>query len=120
MALVKSHRQVDSNYLDFIRTKTCILKSTDFSRGIFSPLDPQNELSSVCIGETSPHHTISRGAEGSDYRAIPLCAFHHNEVHTKGLGFLVNYYFDYKDLIITFLCEFLDIQDEILGRGKEK
>lgn len=91
MALLKQPRQEDSDYLDFIRDKNCLVANKS------------------CIGEIAPHHTISRGAWGSDHRAIPLCAFHHLEIEQRGINFMQEtYHFSILDEIIKLLSEYLE------------
>ncbi len=86
----KQPRQEDPKYLDFIRGKSCLCKGPK------------------CIGEVTSHHTISRGAWGSDHRTIPICAFHHLEAETRGLGFMQDtYHFNTLDEIIKLLSEYL-------------
>ena len=86
----KQPRQEDKKYLDFIRGKPCLC------------------MSDSCWGETAPHHTISRGAWGSDYRAIPVCLFHHMEAEQKGLEYMEKTYsFNALDEIIKLLSEYL-------------
>ena len=86
----KQPRQEDPEYLDFVRGKLCLCKGIQ------------------CIGEIAPHHTISRGAWGSDYRVIPICAFHHLEMENHGLNFMENTYnFSALDEIIKLLSEYL-------------
>lgn len=58
----KQPRQVNKDYLIFLRSQPC----------------------SVCrkILHMVPHHTITRGAFGSDYFSIPLCTLDHHDAHT--------------------------------------
>ncbi len=86
----KQPRQEDPKYLEFIRGKKCLCRGVN------------------CNGEIVPHHTVSRGAWGSDHRAIPLCAIHHLEVHWQGVAFMEDrYYFNALDEIIKLLSEYL-------------
>ncbi len=86
----KQPRQKDTKYLDFIRGKPCLCNGGS------------------CIGEVTSHHTVSRGAWGSDYRTIPICAFHHLEMEQRSLSFMENiYHFSALDEIIKLLCEYL-------------
>ena len=38
----------------------------------------------TCEGKNEAHHATTRGAGGGDEKAIPLCFFHHGEVHNIG------------------------------------
>ena len=90
----KQPRQEDPKYLDFIRSKKCLCNG------------------GKCIGETAPHHTVSRGAWGSDHRTIPICVFHHLETETRGIGFMQHtYHFSVLDEIIKLLSEYLREKD---------
>lgn len=55
----KPKRYVDPLYLDYIRTQDCVVLGCR-NRPIY------------------PHHTISRGAGGSDLLTLPVCLEHHN------------------------------------------
>jgi len=67
-------RVEDEDYLRFIRRQGCLLHSQIAAEA---------------------HHVVSRGAGGSDYRAVPLCAKHHREIHKRGLAwFTVEYRLD--------------------------
>ncbi len=86
----KQPRQEDKKYLDFIRGKLCLC------------------MDDFCWGKIVPHHTVSRGAWGSDYRTIPLCTFHHFEIEKQGLIFMENtYHFNALDEIIKLISEYL-------------
>jgi hypothetical protein len=37
------------------------------------------------LSPCDPHHTVSRGAGGSDKTCIPLCREHHVEIHAIGI-----------------------------------
>ncbi len=52
----KVKRCIDEDYLAWIRTQPCL----------------------VCKMGSVPHHTVSKGAGGSDLKAVPLCPDHHN------------------------------------------
>src|SRR4030095_10140161 len=54
---------VDEDYLDFIRSKTCL-------------------IATGCMGPVDPDHLQARGTEGhkrNDHTALPLCRKHHSE-----------------------------------------
>ena len=63
----KQKRLVDKTYLNYIRHQPCLINNLD------------------CIGDVVYHHTISVGAGGGDYFAVPLCCYHHIPgVHSMG------------------------------------
>lgn len=96
----KQPRQKDPKYLDFIREKPCLCKVQKFH------ID-------ACLGQIVPHHTVSRGAWGSDYRTIPLCTFHHFEIEKIGLSSMESFYhFNALDEIIKLLSEYLRKKDD--------
>lgn len=37
-----------------------------------------------CFGKLHAHHSRSKGAGGGDDTCVPLCATHHDYVHTRG------------------------------------
>jgi hypothetical protein len=61
--LPKTPREICQEFLAYIRQQRCCV------RGMRSD-DP-------CIGNTQADHLETRGAHGSDFYAIPLCAAHH-------------------------------------------
>ena len=61
----KPRRIEDEAFLVFVRSRRCSVP------GCINP-------------DTDPHHTITRGAGGSDHFAIPLCRQHHDEIHSLG------------------------------------
>ena len=65
----KSKREVSKKYLEYIKTLPCA--GRDHS----------------CTGDVVPHHTITKGAGGSDYLTIPLCYTHHQRVHNYGITY---------------------------------
>jgi hypothetical protein len=86
----KEPRTEDQRYLAYVRTRPCTIKGNG------------------CYGPSIPHHTISRGAWGSDHRAIPLCSIHHTETHSRGLKWMEEHYcFNHLDEIIKLLDEYL-------------
>lgn len=94
----KQPRREDKKYLDFIRSKPCLAKS------------------SSCWGEVVPHHTKSRGAWGSDYRTIPVCGFHHGVIEGGGMKQAEDMFrFNHLDEIIKLLSEYLETP-KIAGR----
>lgn len=62
LAFPKPVRLEDLDYLRFIRRQPCLLHHV----------------------AAQAHHVISRGAGGSDYRALPLCTIHHECLHRIG------------------------------------
>ncbi len=38
-----------------------------------------------CLGKNQAHHVTTKGAGGGDDTAVPLCVFHHGEVHNIGI-----------------------------------
>uniref|UniRef100_A0A6M3JYH1 HNH endonuclease n=1 Tax=viral metagenome TaxID=1070528 RepID=A0A6M3JYH1_9ZZZZ len=92
----KQPRETDKVYLDFVRTKKCVCGDS----------------------KTTPHHTISRGAWGSDYRTIPLCLKCHITIHQKGMkDFEKKYNFDHLDAIIKLLSEYVQSLNTEGGEG---
>lgn len=63
MLFPKPQRQIDDDFLAFVRSKTCA------ACGAHSP---------------DPHHLRSRGAGGSDRTCVPLCRAHHSDWHAFG------------------------------------
>jgi hypothetical protein len=63
--LTKQMRVVDQDYLDWIRGMQCIVGYR-------------------CQGAVVPHHLETRGAGGSDHFTLPLCGWHHSEIHMTG------------------------------------
>ncbi len=62
----KPKREIDKKYLEYIKTLPCACKDE------------------TCVGEIAPHHTTTKGAGGSDYLTVPLCAKHHTQCHDMG------------------------------------
>ena len=90
MNLEKPIRYQNKKYLLWVARMPCIAKS------------PQ------CIGNVSAHHVKSRKSGGDDLQTIPLCAFHHQEVHTIGReSFQKKYNIDFRDEIIKLLKSYI-------------
>ena len=71
MPLEKPARMRFERFLEFVRGLPCL----------------------VCFdARTEAHHVISRGAGGSDFRAVPLCRLHHVEFHRYGRDTFANKY----------------------------
>lgn len=62
----KPKREIDKEYQDYIKRQPCLINLAS------------------CVGDIVCHHTVTRGAFGSDFLTIPLCAQHHHEVHFIG------------------------------------
>jgi len=63
---MKPARIQDKMYLAYIKGLPCLCRDN------------------LCIGDIVPHHTKTKGSGGSDYLTVPLCGFHHAEVHSVG------------------------------------
>ena len=73
-AIPKQSRIQCPEYLDFIRTRLCV----------------------VCGGAVDPHHVKPK----CDFSAVPLCRKHHTECHAIGRKtFQEKYNLDFADLI---------------------
>ena len=98
----KQKRQKDKAYLTYIEANFCL----GGHHG--------------CIGDIVAHHTVSRGAGGSDYLAVPLCVLLHNEVHFGGAeSFQAYYEIDFKTEIIRLLKAYPKQNKEIKELLKE-
>ena len=64
MIYKKTIREINTDYLEYIRSLPCL---------ICNKQPPSH-----------PHHTKTRGSGGSDLTTIPLCFKHHREVHIIG------------------------------------
>lgn len=94
-AIPKPKTPRDPKYLAFIRSKPCC----------------------ICDKPAEPHHESGLGDSGgmalkcSDYFAIPLCRFHHDQ--RDGLGFESFWMWsDIHQRIMNFLIEYAQKQDD--------
>lgn len=57
----------------------------------------------ICGQKADPHHIKSRGAGGNDvdWNLIPLCRFHHTEVHKIGLSLFQNKYYEIQQWLLN-------------------
>ena len=85
--LKKPLRRIATDYLRFVKTRPC----------------------AVCRRAASDaHHLVSRGAGGSDYKAIPLCREHHAEIHQLGRQrFEERHGLDFEELRAFMLEDFI-------------
>ena len=82
LAFPKPRRLVDAAYLDFIRLRPCLIEGA----------------------AAQAHHTVPVGAGGSDYRTLPLCHRHHEELHRIGkTRFETRYRLDITEEVIRHL-----------------
>jgi len=59
------------------------------------------------------HHTVTRGAGGSDYRSVPLCIRHHKEAHRMGrASFEAKHRLDFTEEVIRLLEIFISARGE--------
>lgn len=65
-------------------------------------------INKECLGDYCLHHTKTRGASGSDkeWNLMPLCVFHHNQVHQKGLNYMVKTYKEVQEWLLDNDWEF--------------
>jgi len=83
-------REVDKDYLEYIKRQPCLIHD------------------GRCVGDIVPHHTKTKGASGSDYKTVPLCATHHNEVHVWGrYTFQESYNISFSEEIIRLLAGYI-------------
>lgn len=86
LAFPKPVRQKDPEYLAWVRRRPCI----------------------ACGARAQAHHTVTKGARGSDYQAVALCWTHHSILHQKGRArFELEYHVDLKDEIIRSLESYI-------------
>jgi 5-methylcytosine-specific restriction endonuclease McrA len=81
MKFPKKTRIKNQELIDFIKTLPCL----------------------ICYMRPSdPDHITTRGAGGHDLadNLWPLCRKHHNERHSKGLGFMIKKYSSCKQWLI--------------------
>ncbi len=91
-AVEKSWRGVDIEYKTWVQSLACICF------GNYEHISP-----------TIAHHTKTRAAGGSDYRTLPFCIKHHDEVHQKGMAYMEGKYgFNHLDEIIRLLTQWLE------------
>jgi len=70
LAFPKPRRLESKSYLKWIRLQPCLIHHPR-----------QGRLPVVMM---TAHHSIAKGARGSDYRAVPLCFECHRELHQIG------------------------------------
>lgn len=86
LAFPKPSRLQNRTYLDWIRRQPCLIDHV----------------------VAQAHHTTSRGAGGSDFRAVPLCHAHHREFHRLGkLRFEEKHRVDLVEEILRLLETFI-------------
>ena len=86
----KPIRETDKDYKSYIISKPCLVWNNE------------------CLGDIVAHHSVSRGSGGSDYKAVPLCMRHHNDVHNIGwLTFQEYYNINFDKEIIRLLIGYI-------------
>lgn len=91
LAFPKPTRLKSRAYLDWVRRQPCL----------------------VDYVVAQAHHSQSRGAGGSDYRAVPLCHVHHQEFHRLGrVSFESKHRLDLQDEVIRLLEMFISGSSE--------
>ena len=85
-AFPKPVRLKDRGYLAWVRRRPCI----------------------GCGARSQAHHTVTKGAGGSDFRTVPVCWKHHQELHRKGPAwFEEEYMVDIQDEVIRLLESYI-------------
>lgn len=89
MSLFKKKTHRDKDYLEFVKSKPCI----------------------ICGQTAEPHHveTAGKGLKCSDYKTVPLCRICHTYCHSMGkLTFQTKHLIDFKDKIISLMEEYIN------------
>ena len=82
LAYPKPVRLQDKIYLAWVRRQPCV----------------------ACGAASQAHHSKTKGARGSDYRALPMCFKHHEELHRRGKAFMeIEYRVDIREELIRLL-----------------
>jgi hypothetical protein len=65
---IKRKRVIDKKLMASFKDKTCLINDKN------------------CLGDVCAHHLKSQGSGGDDIieNLIPVCIFHHNEIHMIG------------------------------------
>lgn len=91
LAFPKPNRLKNPDYLAWIRRQPCLVDHV----------------------VAQAHHTMSRGAGGSDYRSVPLCPQHHRECHRRGGSwFQETYRLDFTEEVIRLMETYLSALKE--------
>lgn len=70
----KEKREINEDYLSFIRALPCLVNNEE------------------CFGIVHAHHHDRKSQLGSDYSAVPLCFNHHHKLHSAGVKYFSNRY----------------------------
>lgn len=91
LAFPKPVRLKDKDYLAWVRRQPCLVD--------------------YVVAEA--HHTVTRGAGGSDYRSVPLCFRHHKECHRVGRSsFEARHRLDFTEEVIRLMEIFISARGE--------
>lgn len=66
MVIPKPKRQVNRQYLDFVKSRPCVVVHE-------------------CMGPIDPQHIKTVGSGGSDYMTVSMCRKAHSECHQIGI-----------------------------------
>src|SRR5437899_767796 len=92
-AFPRPSRLKDPAYLRWVRLRPCVACGSAFG---------------AAWRPAHAHHTVTKGAGGSDYRTVPVCWKHHAELHNRGAAwFEEEYMVDLKDEIIRSLESYI-------------
>lgn len=97
-------REVDEDYLDFIRGERCVVSGTHGGTGFY---------------RIDPSHTSTVGSGGSDYDSLPLARWLHTELGTLGVKtFARKYNLDWSALIADHNKRYTAATGKEIHRGK--
>ena len=85
-AFPKPRRLTNEDYKRWVRRQPCV----------------------ACGATSQAHHTVTKGAGGSDYRTLAVCWKHHAELHGRGQAwFEEEYMVDIQDEVIRLLESYI-------------
>ena len=98
-------------YRDFIRKYRCIVcQATGGKDKNGNPVEDEGLYVPELVYISDPHHVTTRGAGGPDAEnLVPLCRFHHSELHQMGrIAFELKYNIDLKGAAQLLFTKFIN------------